>query len=68
MVLFSAEYVAKWRAIIQRATSAKELHEAWKADKATRNKITWPDDSSFDDLKDEVTRAIDFMKKPAQVE
>jgi len=66
-VTTAADYVAKWKAIIQRATNAKDLHEAWKADKETRNKITWPDDDTFDNLRNDVTKAIGFMKKqPAE--
>lgn len=58
----AAEYVRRWNATVQAATNAKQLADAWNADKATRDKIEWPDDGSFMALKTRVSDAINFLK------
>lgn len=57
------QYCERWRAIKDAATDAKQLHEAWKNDKAARDRITWPDDDTFAELKGEITAAINFLKR-----
>lgn len=58
------EYVERWDAIIADATDAQQLHELWssKAHKGLRNKITWPDDDTFDKLKARVEAKIKALK------
>lgn len=57
------QYCAHWRTIIASASNAEQLGKAWNADKATRDAIEWPDDGSFAAIKNEVMRAVDFLKK-----
>ena len=59
------QYCARWRAIIDAATNAAQLHKSWGSDKAARNRINWPDDDTFDKLKADVTKAIEFLKRDA---
>lgn len=56
------DYVDRWAVILPEATDAAQLHAAWTAQKDTRNKITWPDDNTFDDLKARVTAKINLLK------
>ena len=61
----AADYAAQWKTIVAGATDAKILHATWNAQKPIRDQITWPDDDTFDKLRDSVTRAINFLKQPA---
>ena len=60
------EYVLRWEAILEEATDAAQLHETWSAQKQTRNLITWPEDDTFDRLKDAVTRKIADLKSASK--
>lgn len=64
-IVSAADYCAKWRTIIASAASATQLGKAWNDDKAARDAIEWPDDGSFADIKNAVTRAVEFLKQPA---
>jgi len=59
------QYCKRWRAIVDAATNAAQLHKSWGSDKAARNRIDWPDDDTFDKLKADVTKAIEFLKRDA---
>lgn len=59
------EYVARWSVILDAATDAKQLTKAWNDQKGERGNIEWPDDDTFEDLKNRVTKAIKFLKAPA---
>ena len=63
--LSATDYCAKWRTIINSASSAAQLGKAWNDDKAAREAIEWPDDGSFAGIKGEVLRAVEFLKQPA---
>lgn len=56
-----ADYIAKWRAIKDRATDAKQLGAAWNADKATRNAIAWESEDQRRALQVEIGDAIKFL-------
>ena len=58
-------YVEQWRVMIEAATSAQQLGKTWNDQKSLRNKITWPDDGTFDGLKAQVATAIENLKAPA---
>lgn len=58
----AADYVAKWRVIKDAATSAKQLADAWNADKPTRNSIVWADDEQRRGLQTEINAAIEFLR------
>lgn len=58
-----AEYVTKWRAIKDRATDAKQLSDAWNADKAARNQIVWDSDEQRVELQNEIAAAVRFLKQ-----
>lgn len=57
------EYVNMWQSILIDSTDAAELHSLWTRGKSLRNKITWPDDDTFDNLKNAVTAKIAELKK-----
>ncbi len=59
------EYVEQWRGIVNAATNAEQLGKTWNDQKALRNKITWPEDGTFDGLRAKVMTAIESMKAPA---
>lgn len=59
------EYVEQWRAIMNAATNAAQLGKTWNDQKALRDKITWPEDGTFDGLRAKVMTAIESMKAPA---
>lgn len=63
------DYCNKWQAILDEARDAKQLHAAWsdKAERAKRNKITWPDDDgeTFNRLKICVENKLIELKQPA---
>jgi hypothetical protein len=56
----AAEYVTHWLGIIDAATDAKQLHEAWNADKPARNTIAWDDE--LPGLMAKVKTAIENLK------
>lgn len=60
-----ADYIAQWDGILAVANNAKQLHETWNGQKATRNKILWPDDDTFDQLKNAVEKKIKELKAVA---
>jgi hypothetical protein len=59
------QYVEQWHVMIDSATSAQQLGKTWNDQKSLRNKITWPDDGTFDGLKAQVATAIENLKAPA---
>jgi phage recombination protein Bet len=61
----AAEYTAQWRTIIDSATNAEQLRTTWNSQKDLRKKITWSDEHSLGALIDRVTKAVDFLKRPA---
>ncbi len=58
------DYVENWDTILSEATDAKQLHDTWTAGRATRNKITWPDDETFAQLKTRVEAKITSLRAP----
>lgn len=58
----AAQYIAKWRAIKDRATDAKQLSKAWNDDKAARNEIVWDSDEQRLDLQREISAAVKFLQ------
>jgi hypothetical protein len=56
------DYVERWTVIMDDATDAKQLHETWTAGRAQRNKITWPDDDTFANLKTRVEAKIKALR------
>lgn len=56
------DYVEHWNTILSEATDAKQLHDTWTAGRAARNKITWPDDETFANLKTRVEAKITSLR------
>ena len=59
----AAEYVAKWRAIKDRATDGDQLGKAWNDDKALRARIEWESAEQRTGLQKEIAAAVEFMKR-----
>jgi hypothetical protein len=59
------DYCERWTVVLEESTDAKQLHTAWTNQKDTRNKITWPEDDTFDKLRARVTDKIAKLKEPA---
>lgn len=59
------DYVERWSVILDDATDAKQLHDTWTAGRTARNKITWPEDGTFDALKTRVENKIKELKGSA---
>lgn len=57
------EYVERWGVILDDATDAGQLGQTWNSQKSMRNRITWPDDDTFDRLKARVSARIQELKK-----
>ncbi len=55
------QYIKRWQAIKDSATNAKQLHDAWTADKAIRKTIDWKGDE-LKELTAEIAGAIEFLK------
>lgn len=56
------EYVERWGVICDDATDAKQLHDTWTGGRAARNKIMWPEDGTFEQLKAAVEAKIKALK------
>lgn len=56
------DYVERWAVILDDATDAKQLHDTWTAGRVARNKITWPEDKTFDGLKSRVEAKIKTLR------
>lgn len=61
----AAEYFARWNATLEIAIDAKKLHTLWTSQKDLRNKILWPEDNTFDQLRMRVQDKIEFLKETA---
>lgn len=61
----AADYVAKWHAIVDRASNkahAEQIVTDWNAEKPLRNLIHWPDDDTFASLRKKVTGAVEMLR------
>lgn len=61
----AAAYTAQWKTIIDSATNAEQLRTTWNGQKELRKNINWSDEHSLGALIDRVTKAVDFLKRPA---
>lgn len=61
-VIHSDEYIEKWHAIIEQATDAQQLRDAWNNDADTRKSITWGN-GSFSALQTRVGNAIKSLEE-----
>jgi ABC-type dipeptide/oligopeptide/nickel transport system ATPase subunit len=58
-------YVSRWQVLIDNASTkaqGEQLHAQWNTEKAIRNLITWPEDDTFDRLKQSVSAALNVLK------
>jgi hypothetical protein len=58
-------YVSRWQVLIDNASTkaqGEQLHAQWNTEKAIRNLITWPEDDTFDRLKQSVSDALGALK------
>ena len=58
----AAEYVARWSVMLDEATQADQIGPMWAADKQLRRLILWPEDGTFDKLKQRVEAAVAELK------
>lgn len=60
------DYVAMWDSIVKDATDGAELAANWNRGKSLRNRITWPEDDTFENLKNAVAAKINSLREPAR--
>jgi hypothetical protein len=57
------QYIDGWDVLLDDENkTAAELHAIWSGGKALRTRVTWPDDDSFDLLKERVQKRINQLK------